>query len=328
MRKKLIRIPSEVNGFGVVMGRTVITGASGFLGSHVTETLMSKDGDVLAMLRPTSSLAMVPAGCPTTRVDFMDPASMKQAVSGAGVIVHAAGATSAGSQEEFDRANALVTRNILAARDMYAKDSLFIYISSQAASGPSASGPVTAYGRSKLLGELAVKGTDNWVILRPPAIFGPRDPASAPVLRMALKGLFFSPWMNRGGFCLVFVEDLARLTADLPDFPDTVGNTLEPSYGRIYSWKDFHRILEKASGRRILHMRVPPVLVQAAGFMNEALSSFVGRTPFFCRDKCRELLACDWEVEDGLTRRLTGWEPSMTVEEAMAVTFRWIGGRG
>ncbi|MFO8183452.1 MAG: NAD-dependent epimerase/dehydratase family protein [Candidatus Aegiribacteria sp.] len=310
------------------MGTTVITGASGFLGSHVAETLISEGGDVLAMLRPTSSPALVPAGCPTARVDFMDPSSMEEAVSGAGVIVHAAGATSAVSQEEFDRANALVTRNMLAARNMYAKDSLFIYISSQAASGPSGCGPVTAYGRSKLLGELAVKETGNWVIVRPPAIFGPGDPASAPVLRMALKGLFFSPWMNRGGFCLVFARDLARLTADLPDFPDTVGKTLEPSYGRLYSWKDFHRILERASGRRILHVRVPPLLVQAAGFMNEALSSFVGRTPFFCREKCRELLACGWEVEDGLTRRLTGWEPSLTVEEAMAETLRWVGGRG
>ncbi len=312
----------------MVMGTTVITGASGFLGSHVAETLISEGGDVLAMLRPTSSPALVPAGCPTARVDFMDPSSMEEAVSGAGVIVHAAGATSAVSQEEFDRANALVTRNMLAARNMYAKDSLFIYISSQAASGPSGCGPVTAYGRSKLLGELAVKETGNWVIVRPPAIFGPGDPASAPVLRMALKGLFFSPWMNRGGFCLVFARDLARLTADLPDFPDTVGKTLEPSYGRLYSWKDFHRILERASGRRILHVRVPPLLVQAAGFMNEALSSFVGRTPFFCREKCRELLACGWEVEDGLTRRLTGWEPSLTVEEAMAETLRWVGGRG
>lgn len=312
----------------MVMGRTVVTGASGFLGSHVAETLLSKDRDVLAMLRHTSSLAMVPQGCPTARVDFMDPASMEEAVSGAEVIVHAAGATSAGSQEEFDRANALVTRNMLAARDMYAKGSLFIYISSQAASGPSGCGPVTAYGRSKLLGELAVKETGNWLILRPPAIFGPGDPASAPVLRMALKGVFLSPWMNRGGFCLVFAGDLAKLTADLPGFPDAVGRTLEPSYGRLYSWKDFHRILESASGRRILHVRVPPALVQAAGFMNEALSSFVGRTPFFCRDKCRELLACSWDLEDGLTRRLTGWEPSMTVEEAMAETFRWVRDRG
>lgn len=310
------------------MARTVVTGASGFLGSHVAGELLSRGAEVMALLRSTSSPVMVPEGCPTARVDFMDPGSMAEAVSGAEVIVHAAGATSAGSQEEFDRANALVTRNMLAARDMYAKDSLFIHVSSQAASGPSGCGPVTAYGRSKLLGELAVKETGNWVILRPPAIFGPGDPASAPVLRMALKGLFFSPWMNRGGFCLVFAGDLAGLTADLPGFPDTVGRTLEPSYGRLYSWKDFHRILEKASGRRILHVRVPPALVQAAGFMNEALSSFVGRTPFFCRDKCRELLACSWDLEDGLTRRLTGWEPSMTVEEAMAETFRWVGARG
>ena len=143
-------------------------------------------------------------------------------------------------------------------------------------------------------------------------------------MKLALRGLFVSPWMNRGGFCLVYVRDLARLIAELPDYPDTAGRTLEPSYGRLFSWKDFHEILEKAAGRRILHLRIPPVLIHTAGFMSEALASLTGRTPFFCRDKCRELLANEWTVEEGLTHSLTGWEPAVPVEEAMERTFQWV----
>jgi hypothetical protein len=138
---------------------------------------------------------------------------------------------------------------------------------------------------------------------------------------MALRGLFFSPWTRGGGFCLVFAPDLARLTASLTDFPEVQGNVLEPSYGKLFTWKEFHGILQAAAGRRILHVRIPPFLVSAAGFMSEALASFTGRVPFFCRDKCRELLAREWDIEDGLTGRLTGWEPSLPVEEAMAVTL-------
>ncbi len=306
------------------MNKIILTGASGFLGSHIAEILLNRGKTLLALLRESSSLANLPDECRISRVDFMDPDSMAEDFTNADVIIHAAGATGAASQEEFDRANALVTKNLLRARGMYAPDALFIFISSQAASGPAGCGPVTDYGRSKLLGEFAVRDTGNWVILRPPAIFGSRDPASAPVMKLALRGIFLSPWINSGGFNLVYVRDLARLVTELPDYPETAGRTLEPSYGRLFSWKDFHEILEKAAERRILHLRIPAVLVHTAGFMSEALASLTGRTPFFCRDKCRELLAREWPVEEGLTHSLTGWEPAIPVEEAMKITFQWI----
>jgi nucleoside-diphosphate-sugar epimerase len=140
-------------------------------------------------------------------------------------------------------------------------------------------------------------------------------------MRLALRRLFFSPWTDRGGFCLVYAEDLAKLVVSLPRHPEALGRTLEPSYGRLFTWKEFHRILERASGRRILHVRVPPFLVRTAGFMSEVLASVTGKSPFFCRDKCRELLARDWDLEEGLTHSVTGWEPSITVEEAMARTL-------
>jgi nucleoside-diphosphate-sugar epimerase len=280
------------------MNKAIITGASGFLGSHIIKIMMDKGMSVHALLRESSSLRNLPDECEFARVYFMNPDSMAEAIADADIIVHAAGATSAASQEEFDRANALVTKNILTARERYASNALFIFVSSQAASGPTGNGPVTDYGRSKLLGEFAVRDTDNWVILRPPAIFGPGDPASTPVMKLALKGIFVSPLINGKGFCLVYVRDLARLIADLPDYSDAVGKTLEPSYGKLFSWKDFHRILEEAAGRRILHIRIPPFLVRAAGFMSEALASAAGTASFFSRDKCRELLAAEWPIRD------------------------------
>ncbi len=302
---------------------TVLTGATGFLGGHIAGCLIAKDIQVTALLRSTSSAEHLPQGCLSHRVDFMESDSMERGISGADMVIHCAGATSAKSQEEFDRANALITRRVLEARQRFAESALFVYVSSQAASGPGGRGPVTAYGRSKLLGEMCVRETGNWIIIRPPAIFGPGDPASRPVIGLADRGVFLSPLSNRGGFCLVYVEDAARLIASLHQYPAAVERVLEPSYGRIFTWREFHRILQAGAGRRILHVRIPPFMVRAAGFMSEALASMTGNTPFFCRDKCRELLARDWETDGGLTEELTGWRPATPVEEAMRRTFEY-----
>ncbi len=251
----------------------------------------------------------------------MDAESIAGAMEGAELVIHAAGATKAASQEEFDRANGLIVRNMLLARKSACPATRFIYISSQAAAGPAESeGPVTAYGRSKLLGEIAVRDTDNWVIVRPPAVFGPGDKASASMFKLAAKGLLVSPW-TRGSFSMVYVEDLAGLIALLGRADGVTGEIFDPSYGRLFTWKDFHHALEEAAGRRILHLRVPPALVVAAAFTSEAAATIAGVCPFFTRDKCRELLASSWDIGECDHSALDDWKPELSLVDALRKTL-------
>jgi nucleoside-diphosphate-sugar epimerase len=256
------------------------------------------------------------------RVDFLDPDDLARHMAGTGVIYHVAGATKGRGREEFDRANAGITRAMVRAAETSCPGALFVLASSQSASGPGGGGPVSHYGASKLMAEEAVSSMSRRVIVRPPAVIGPGDAAARPVFRMASRGFFFSP-AGPGGFALVYVDDLVRLMAMLPSHPSTEGTVLQPSYQRLFGWREFHGLLEGAAGRRVTHVRVPSPLVRLTGHLGELTALFGRESPMITRGKVREILCCEWQLEDGFTGELTGWRPEVPVEEAVARTMEW-----
>ena len=180
--------------------KVLVTGASGFLGSHIAEALVKDGHDIRVLVRETSDRRFL-AGFPHEEAigDVTHPASLPPALAGVAAVVHAAGLVKARSPEEFDAVNAKGTANLLAALDEAAPGlRRFVYVSSLAAHGPSEDGrprppdapplPITAYGRSKLKGEELVRawrGSTRAVIIRPPVIYGPRDSQLLPFFRLA-----------------------------------------------------------------------------------------------------------------------------------------------
>ena len=173
------------------MRTAFMTGATGFVGSHLASVLLSGGWRVRAVVRASSSLARIPRGCVVERTGFDAPAALRSAMEGADAVFHIAGATSARCQEEFDSANALVTRAVAGAWRDSAPSAPFILVSSQSAAGPCGDGPLTPYGRSKLAAEAVLRRCDGeWVIIRPPAVFGPGDDAiSFGYVRVGGKGI-------------------------------------------------------------------------------------------------------------------------------------------
>ncbi len=304
------------------MQKAFVTGVTGFLGGHLAPVLARCGWDVGSVCRGSSDTSGVPGCCRIERIDMLDPGSYSGSLAGCDAIFHLAGATSARSREAFDRSNAAVTAALLEARRLFAPEAMLVYVSSQSAGGPSGDRPMTPYGASKLLAESLVRKSRGWVIVRPPAVFGPGDDAMLPLFRQAARGFFLSP-TGRGGFPLVYVKDLAEFLAGLPSVPEVAGRTLEPSYGRSFDWRDIHGLLQEAAGRRVLHLRVPPPLVLSAGWLSGTVGRFRGACPVFDLHKSRELLSRGWKVTDPAVVELTGWTPATPPEQAFASTMAW-----
>lgn len=298
------------------MPTVFLTGATGFVGGALGRLLLDRGFTVKAALRSSSNADRVPKGCGVVRVDFLDPGSMAHHLEGVDVIQHVAGAVKARCQEEFDLANAASTAALVKAANTACPDARFILVSSQAAAGPCGTGPVTAYGRSKLLAERAVTGFPDHSIVRPPAVFGPGDEATKGLFDWAKRGFFASP-LSKGAFCAIFVDDLAELLVSIMDHPDTRGRILQPSYPKRITWDEFHIALQRAAGRKVLHIRVPGGLVHLAGAMSEAMASFTGACPMVTRDKARELTAREWVLRQDEVAALLGWQPRVQLEEAL-----------
>src|SRR5687768_3198073 len=166
--------------------RALVTGATGFVGSHLAAALQQRGDEVTAVARsPQRAAALGAAGVRVIAGDLHDTKALQRAAEQQDVIFHVAGLVAARDEAEFMWANREGTRNVVAAAEATG-EARFVLVSSLAAAGPSRRGvplsgdetprPVTAYGRSKLAAETVVRDSAlPWSIVRPPIVYGPRD---------------------------------------------------------------------------------------------------------------------------------------------------------
>jgi len=315
-----------------------VTGATGFVGSHLVDALLDGGARPRMLVRDPSRLPeRARAHAETVVGNLEDHDALARLVSGCAGVVHLAGLVRGAGAAHFDRANRVGTESLVRALREHAPRARLVHLSSLAAAGPSRDPqgrrpeepprPVSAYGRSKLAGEAAVQAHGGpLVILRPPAIFGPRDTDVLRFFRLVARGVVPIPSGERW-VTFAYVADVVRaILAALAGAGDgRVLNLGEPAPRTLRS---LIGTLAEAGGVRARCVSVPPVVVRATGVGGDLLQLFGMRGVAMTSDKARELLARHWSARTSESLAALGLEGFVPFEVGAAHTWSWYRDRG
>ncbi|MBI5639916.1 MAG: NAD-dependent epimerase/dehydratase family protein [Nitrospirae bacterium] len=312
--------------------KALVTGATGFIGSYLAEALIKRGYEVTCLVRGTSN----PRWIEDLTIDYIccdlsDIESCAAQISDFDYVFHVAGITKAVTDEEFFAANAFCTRKLLqvvAGRNPSMKR--FVYLSSLAAVGPSVDGrpvceetqpsPVSFYGRSKLEGEKAVLEYAERMpvtVIRPPAVYGPRDTDLLVMFKLIQKGIF--PFWGECSYSLLYVEDLIRGVIMAAESMEAEGRTFFLSDDMVYTNEEIVGAISLALGRKALKIRMPLSIMPFIAFLGEKMH----KRGIINMDKVRELRFSNWTCSSEKAKKELGFRPNTTLMEGIKWTADW-----
>lgn len=298
-----------------------LTGATGFIGRRLLSRLLAQGYRVRALARRPQQIQAQP-GLELVAGDLDSGPAMQRLIADSAVVIHMAGAIAGRNYAEFARVNAVGTGRLVETLERYRPAARLILISSLAAREPQ----LSDYAASKHAGELMVQSsTLDWMILRPPAVYGPDDPALAPVWRMLAHG-----WLLRAGpaqarFSLLHVDDLCAALLALLERPVLGGQLHCLDDGRVgaYRWSDIAELGSRISGRRVRMLPIPPAILKTAALINLHSSRLRAAPPILVPGKVRELLHKDWVCDNTLSELMPYWSPQRRLETALHELPGW-----
>ena len=325
--------------------RVLVTGGSGFLGSHVAEQLKSRGHEVVCLVRKSSNTKfLTELGVSLALGAVDDPASLGPAVKGVDAVVHCAGLVKARSQEEFDQVHVTGTRALAEAAVTHAPElRRFVHVSTAGVMGPCRAGekhrpgdrenPQTRYSKSKLEGEKALLAfTDRLpiTIIRPPAIYGPRDNEILAFFKMVRRlRVAFKMGESLQSVSMVYGADCAAACIRAIDAEVPSGSIYFVEDGAIYTFEDMARAIAHSYDVRLLGVpRVPPTVLRAAAAVSTAYGEAFDQAVIFNTDKLGELLMEHFVVDSSRTRKDLDWKPTMGFAEGAKITADWYRAHG
>ena len=318
--------------------KALITGATGFIGSHLAKSLIDKGYEVTCTVRRTSDLTWLKGlNVELVEGDITDRESLAEPVRKANYIFHVGGITKAKSEPAYYKINADGSRILYeVCLENKAHIKKIVHVSSLAAGGPAIPGrpriendpdePLTFYGKSKLEGEkYAVQYRKELpiTIIRPPAVYGPREKDI--FFYFQLISIHLRPVLgwNKKYLSLVYVKDLVHAIILAAESPKSSGQTYYVDDGKIYSWQELSGQIQKALGTRAVPVFVPEWLITAAAYISEAFAAFSSKPALLNRQKIIELKQKSWATSSDKIRNELGFAAAYDLEKGCAETVQW-----
>jgi nucleoside-diphosphate-sugar epimerase len=317
----------------------LVTGASGFIGSHLVEILLKRGWRVRCLVRKTSVIKWIP----TDDVSLIDGditvagEDLERAVRNVSVVFHLAGLTSATDDSAYANVNAGGTRNIVTAMQKAAPDALLVFCSSLAAAGPASTkrplnetdepSPVSAYGKSKLTAEkiVAESGLQHLTV-RPPTVYGPRDKDILAIFKLVSYGLALRVAREGQRLSLVHVEDLAR---GIATGAESDGRGLYyMTDGMVHTWESVIEHIARGVGKKPRIISIAPGVVDMFSRAERLRASLLGSKPLITPDRVIELMQANWTCDDTRARLDIDYESSVALPEGIKSTADWYKANG
>lgn len=318
--------------------RVLVTGGTGFVGSHLVDRLLRNGYDVSCLVRDLRHLRWL-EGLDVRLIqgDCTRPESLVDAVQGASLVFHCAALTKARHAQNYYVVNHLGTKNLLEACARHNPGiEKFILVSSQAAAGPSPDGrpvdegdpaqPVSDYGRSKLLAEgeaRAFKDRFPVVILRPSSVYGPRDADIYELFRWAGRGLMLELSGGERYLNLCYVEDLTAALLRAAELETESGSIYFVAENRAYSWSEFKALLLSTGGVTARTIRLPVGVAYLFGLASEIGSLFSKKPCLANRQKVREASQRYWLCDVVKIENELRFRAEYPLQKGLELTWQW-----
>ena len=316
--------------------KAFVTGGTGFIGSHLVDHLIKSEqyGELRCLIRNKEKWLEGKDFQPIAG-DLHDLKALRQGVQGVDVIFHMAGLVKAKSWEGFVLGNVETTENIVRVAQKSGVKKIII-LSSLAAAGPSHQTPkteddpmepVSMYGESKKMMEervLEIADSQTQItILRPAAVYGPRDEDIYTLFKLANKKIF--PVIGDGTnpkISLIYVGDVVKSIELAVKHGSPGVSTYFIADEEAYTWDHVRSIIGNILEKKHYPIYLKPQWVKQLAGVIEQTASLVGAHPIINKDKANELIL-EWTCSTEKAQKELNYKSDVTLEEGLRRTVHW-----
>jgi len=316
----------------------VVTGANGFVGSHLVDYLLAMDFEVRCIVRKSSNLRWLEnKNVKLFDCGLFDKEGLRKAFKDSNYIFHVAGVVKAKDEEGYFKGNVETTKILLeVASEMKQSIKRFLIVSSQTVSGPSLDGkpvdeeteckPLTTYGRSKLEQE---KVTMNYkeilpvTVCRAPAIFGERDTEIFIYFQVFNKGLTTMIGFDKKELSLLHVADLVEGLYLAAISEKAKGETYFISSEKFYTWDEVGKITSSVLSKKAIKIKIPHFIVFTVAAIAQFFAMFSSKPATLNIEKAKDLTQKYWICDTSKAMRELGYHQKISIEEGIKRTCEW-----